>query len=64
MFDPKRLDDYPVHFVNRKPTPEEDKEFSDFMKARKEKLERKANKLQTNSRAKFVSSSPRQRVAE
>jgi len=49
MFDPKRLDDYPVHFVNRKPTPEEEKEFSDFMKARKEKLERNARKLQIKS---------------
>jgi hypothetical protein len=64
MFDPKRLDDYPVHFVNRKPTPEEEKEFSDFMKARKEKLERKAHKLQTHSRAKFVSLRSRQSAAK
>jgi hypothetical protein len=62
--DIKMLDEIRVHFVNRKPTPEEDKEFSDFMKARKEKLEREAHKLHTHSRAKFASPRPRQAVAK
>jgi hypothetical protein len=40
MFDPIRLDDYGVHFVNRRLTPEEEKEVSEFIKARKKEREK------------------------
>ncbi len=34
----KKMDDHDFVFVNRPLTPREDKEFSDFLKARKSKL--------------------------
>jgi hypothetical protein len=52
MFDPIRLDDYAVHFVNRRLTPEEEKEVSAFIKAEKKKREerelRKDNTLKAS----------------
>jgi hypothetical protein len=52
---PLLLDEYRVHFVNRRMTPEEEKETSEFIKANRKKLEerelRKQKTLKSSIRA-------------
>jgi len=62
MFDPKRLDDYPVHFINRRLTPEEEKEVSAFIKAERKKREER--ELRKHKSMKSSSRSPKQRAAK
>jgi hypothetical protein len=49
MADFKKLDDKDFVFINKPRTYKEDKEFSDFLKLRKLKLERKKNKKTVKS---------------
>jgi hypothetical protein len=62
MFDPIRLDDYAVHFVNRRLTPEEEKEVSAFIKADKKKREER--ELRKQKTLKSSIRNPKERVAK
>jgi hypothetical protein len=52
---PLLLDEYGVHFINRRMTPEEEKETSEFIKTEKKKREERERQKHNRMR----SSSPR-----
>jgi hypothetical protein len=60
--DPNLLDEYRVHFVNRRWTPEEEKELSEIIKA--EKLKRQHKEAEKHTRMKSPSIRSGRRVAK
>ena len=54
--DPNLLDEYRIHFVNRRWTPEEEKELSEIIKAEKLKRQQKETAQKTRMKSSSIHS--------